>query len=78
MLSQAVFMGEILLTSHPIMKRLSTLLLITSIFSASLDAEDGHITYEGKSGPGKGKHVVLLTGDEEYRGEEGLPMMARF
>ncbi len=59
------------------MKRLSTLLLITSIFSASLDAEDGHITYEGKSGPGKGKHVVLLTGDEEYRGEEGLPMMGK-
>ena len=26
---------------------------------------------------GKGKHLVFLTGDEEYRGEEGLPMMAK-
>ncbi|HEX2852199.1 MAG TPA: PVC-type heme-binding CxxCH protein [Opitutaceae bacterium] len=25
----------------------------------------------------KGKHVVLLSGDEEYRSEEGLPMLAK-
>jgi azurin/glucose/arabinose dehydrogenase len=25
----------------------------------------------------KGKHVVLLSGDEEYRGEEALPMLAK-
>jgi hypothetical protein len=35
------------------------------------------ITYEGKEGPGKGKHIVFLTGDEEYRSEEGLPMLAK-
>jgi len=35
------------------------------------------ITYEGKAGPGQGKHVVLLSGDEEYRSEEGLPMLAK-
>ena len=28
-------------------------------------------------GPGKGKHIVFLTGDEEYRSEEGLPMLAK-
>ncbi|PAW63197.1 MAG: hypothetical protein B9S34_14780 [Opitutia bacterium Tous-C1TDCM] len=27
--------------------------------------------------PAKNKHVVLLTGDEEYRGEEALPMLAK-
>jgi hypothetical protein len=27
--------------------------------------------------PGKGKHVVLLGGDEEYRSEEALPMLAK-
>lgn len=32
---------------------------------------------EGKTGPGKGKHIVLLAGDEEYRSEEGLPQLAR-
>ena len=35
-------------------------------------AAEGHIVYEGK-----GKHIVFLTGDEEYRGEEGLPMLAK-
>ncbi len=35
------------------------------------------VVYEGKDGPGKGKHIVFLSGDEEYRSEEGLPMMAR-
>lgn len=35
------------------------------------------VTYEGTSGPGKGKHVVLLAGDEEYRSEEAMPMLAK-
>ena len=37
-----------------------------------LHADQDHIVYEGK-----GKHLVFLTGDEEYRSEEGLPMMAK-
>jgi hypothetical protein len=35
------------------------------------------VVYEGKSGPGHGKHIVFLSGDEEYRSEEGLPMLAK-
>jgi hypothetical protein len=35
------------------------------------------VTYEGQSGPGRGKHIVVLSGDEEYRSEEGLPMLAK-
>jgi hypothetical protein len=35
------------------------------------------VEYEGKSGPGKGKHIVFLAGDEEYRSEEGLPQLAK-
>src|SRR5437867_4806387 len=35
------------------------------------------VAYEGKDGPGQGKHIVFLTGDEEYRSEEGLPQLAR-
>jgi len=34
------------------------------------------VVYEGKSGPGKGKHIVFLAGDEEYRSEEALPQLA--
>ncbi len=35
------------------------------------------IVYGGTAGPGHGKHVVFLSGDEEYRSEEALPMLAR-
>ena len=35
------------------------------------------VTYEGAEGAGRGKHVVLIAGDEEYRSEEALPMLAR-
>lgn len=35
------------------------------------------ITYPPQPGPGSGRHLVFLTGDEEYRGEEGLPMLAK-
>jgi hypothetical protein len=35
------------------------------------------VTYEGGKGPGAGKSIVLLAGDEEYRSEEALPMLAK-
>lgn len=38
---------------------------------------DGGVVFGGGSGAGAGKHVVLVAGDEEYRSEEALPMLAR-
>jgi type 1 glutamine amidotransferase len=35
------------------------------------------IIFEGGKGPGRGKHIVLVSGDEEYRSEEGLPQLAK-
>jgi hypothetical protein len=35
------------------------------------------LVFEGSSGPGKGKHIVFLAGDHEYRSEESLPALAR-
>ena len=35
------------------------------------------VTYEGGGGPGRDKHIIFLTGDEEYRSEEGMPMLAK-
>ncbi|MHC5108354.1 MAG: ThuA domain-containing protein [Planctomycetota bacterium] len=35
------------------------------------------VVYDGHDGPGKGKHIVFVTGDEEYRSEEGMPQLAR-
>jgi hypothetical protein len=41
-------------------------------------AQDGEgLVYEGGAGPGRGKRIVFLAGDEEYRSEEGLPMLAK-
>ncbi|PQO46131.1 ThuA domain-containing protein [Blastopirellula marina] len=40
-------------------------------------AEDSWVTYEGGDGPGKGKSIVLISGDEEYRSEEALPMLGQ-
>lgn len=37
----------------------------------------GWLSFEGGKGPGAGKHVVLMAGDEEYRSEESMPMLAR-
>jgi type 1 glutamine amidotransferase len=40
-------------------------------------ADQPWVVYEGGDGPGKGKHVVLISGDEEYRSEETLPQLAK-
>jgi hypothetical protein len=38
---------------------------------------DETVSFSGTQGPGKGKHIVFVSGDEEYRSEEGLPMLAQ-
>lgn len=40
-------------------------------------AADSWVEYEGRDGPGRGKQIVLIAGDEEYRSEEGLPMLGK-
>lgn len=40
-------------------------------------AEDPWVVYQGSEGIGKGKHIVLVSGDEEYRSEEALPQLGR-
>jgi hypothetical protein len=40
-------------------------------------ADDPCLVIEGGEGPGKGKHVVLVSGDEEYRSEEALTQLAK-
>ena len=55
-----------------------TALAFTALMTlGGVRAADDHIVFEGKDGPGKGKHIVFLSGDEEYRSEEGLPMLAK-
>jgi type 1 glutamine amidotransferase len=35
------------------------------------------VVFEGGEGPGKGKHIVFVTGDEEYRSEDSMPVLAK-
>lgn len=53
----------------------ASLLLFSQVAAFSNDAD--FVTYSGAAGPGKGKHVVLIAGDEEYRSEDGMPMMGK-
>ena len=51
-------------------------LLIMAI-AAESQADQPWVVLEGKKGPGKGKHIVLIAGDDEYRSEELIPALAR-
>jgi len=35
------------------------------------------LTYKGGDGPGKGKHIVLIAAEQEYRSEQSMPMLAK-
>jgi type 1 glutamine amidotransferase len=35
------------------------------------------VVYQGTDGPGRGRHIVLVSGDEEYRSEEALPQLGK-
>jgi type 1 glutamine amidotransferase len=60
------------------MLRLSGLLAALLILTPAATAADNPwVVYEGGDGPGKGKHIVFISGDEEYRSEEALPMLAK-
>src|SRR5262249_52153077 len=50
--------------------------LFGSVATGALGAKPW-LVFEGSDGPGKGKHVVLVSGDEEYRSEEALPQLAK-
>lgn len=54
-------------------------LFTTSSFTLSASGQssgNGWLEFAGGQGTGKGKHIVLLAGDEEYRSEEAMPMLA--
>lgn len=55
------------------------MILLSAMFFACgfARAADPWVVYEGDKGPGKGKHVVLIAGDEEYRSEEALPQLGK-
>ena len=51
--------------------------LLVCCTAAIATAGDPWLVVEGGEGPGKGKRIVLISGDEEYRSEEGLTQLAK-
>ena len=35
------------------------------------------LTFRGGTGPGEGKHIVLIAAEQEYRSEQSMPMLAK-
>ena len=52
-------------------------LVFVGIISSVFAAEPKWVVYEGFDGPGKGKEIVLISGDEEYRSEDALPQLGK-
>jgi len=53
-----------------------TIAVLICTMGGSIMAEPW-VVFEGKDGPGKGKHIVFLVGDEEYRSEDSMPQLAK-
>jgi hypothetical protein len=51
--------------------------LLVACFCPVVTAADPWLVVEGGEGPGKGKSIVLVSGDEEYRSEEALTQLAK-
>lgn len=56
----------------------SLIIFVAALCASSTRLSAAGVTYEGKSGPGLGKHIVFLAGDDgEYHSEEGMPQLAK-
>jgi type 1 glutamine amidotransferase len=51
--------------------------LAIAAVALALPAADLWVDYPGGKGPGAGKHIAFVTGDDEYRSEESIPVFAR-
>ena len=50
---------------------------VLSLAAGQAGAADPFVVFDGFDGPGKGKHIVFVTGDDEYRSEESMPQLAK-
>lgn len=58
------------------MKKLFSL-LICCLLAQVTQANEQWLEFPGGEGPGKGKHIVLVSGDHEYRSEEAFPQLGK-
>jgi len=57
--------------------RLRSVAAFFLVLSITAVAAADPLVYSGGTGPGAGKKIVLISGDEEYRSEEALPMLGK-
>jgi len=84
MIRQSIFLTAILLTAayatstfaQTAKERFENLNKESNV-AADPPSEQLWCVYEGKKGPGVGKHIVLISGDDEYRSEESMPMLGK-
>ncbi len=66
-----------MIRSHTFEIQMLSVLCLMVLAAPALHAADPWVVYDGFDGPGKGKHIVFVSGDEEYRSEEALPQLAK-
>ena len=52
-------------------------LALPAVAAEAFTSGPGWLEFPAGKGPGASKHIVLMAGDEEYRSEESMPMLAR-
>jgi len=70
-------MSHIPAMQNPIIRALALLATVAGALAHPAPDSPKWITYSGEEGPGKGKHLVLIAADQEYRSEQAMPMMAK-
>ena len=63
--------------TKPLHRFFCSIALVFSCAVSRADDSQQWLTYPGGEGPGKGKRIVLIAADQEYRSEQSMPMMAK-
>jgi len=58
-------------------KLCAVMIAVLSILGCGVVKAGPGIVFEGGKGPGNGKHIVFVIGDDEYRSEDSMPMLAK-
>lgn len=51
--------------------------LLEKLWQVPSSNDDPWLTYRGEGGPGKGKRIILIAAEQEYRSEQSMPMLAK-
>lgn len=51
--------------------------ILAILLACSTAMAEDWVSYKGEDGLGQGKHIVIVTGDDEYRSEESMPQLGK-